>query len=137
MLTVWPIKILVFFYRQLFMITFDSQNMITKHIDYCIIYFLTWKLYQLLVTGRWFSPGNPVSSTNKTDRHDIAEILLKVALDTISPSWTNDLVFLHIKIMMHQTYYILTRKYILSLYHMQLKPSYGLRKQQKSQMVYR
>jgi hypothetical protein len=27
-----------------------------------------------------FFPGNPVSSTNKTDRHDIAEILLKVAL---------------------------------------------------------
>jgi hypothetical protein len=26
----------------------------------------------------------PVSSTNKTDRHDIAEILLKVALNTIT-----------------------------------------------------
>ena len=25
-----------------------------------------------------FSPGTLVSSTNKTDRHDIAEILLKV-----------------------------------------------------------
>jgi hypothetical protein len=36
------------------------------------------------VTGRWFSPGPPVSSTNKTDRHDIiTEILLKVALSTI------------------------------------------------------
>jgi hypothetical protein len=33
--------------------------------------------------GAWFSPGNPVFSTNKTDRHDIAEILLKVALNTI------------------------------------------------------
>ena len=32
------------------------------------------------MTGRWFSTGNPVSSTNKTDRHDITEILLKVAL---------------------------------------------------------
>jgi hypothetical protein len=31
----------------------------------------------------WFSLGTPVSSTNKTDRHDIAEILLKVALNTI------------------------------------------------------
>ena len=38
------------------------------------------------VTGRWFSPGTPVSSTNNTDRHDIAEILLKVALDTINQS---------------------------------------------------
>jgi hypothetical protein len=29
-----------------------------------------------------FSPGTPVSSTNKTDCHDITEILLKVALNT-------------------------------------------------------
>jgi hypothetical protein len=36
------------------------------------------------VTGPWFSPGPPVSSTNKTDRHDITEILLKVALNTIN-----------------------------------------------------
>ena len=36
-------------------------------------------------TGRWFSPSTPVSSTNKTDRHDITEILLKVALNTITP----------------------------------------------------
>ena len=32
----------------------------------------------------WFSLGTPVSSTNKTDRHDITEMLLKVALNTIS-----------------------------------------------------
>ena len=31
-----------------------------------------------------FSPDTPISSTNKTDRHDIAEILLKVALNTIT-----------------------------------------------------
>ena len=36
-----------------------------------------------LATGWWFSPGPPVSSTNKTDLHDINEILLKVALNTI------------------------------------------------------
>jgi hypothetical protein len=35
------------------------------------------------VTGWWFSPGIPVSSTNNTDLHHIAEILLKVALNTI------------------------------------------------------
>jgi hypothetical protein len=35
------------------------------------------KVYQLLAHGRWFSPA---SSTTKTGRHDIAEILLKVAL---------------------------------------------------------
>ena len=35
------------------------------------------KVYQLLVHGWWFSPGTPDSSTAKTGRHDIAEILLK------------------------------------------------------------
>jgi hypothetical protein len=38
------------------------------------------KVYQLFAHGRWFSPGTPASSTTKTGRHDIAEILLKVAL---------------------------------------------------------
>ena len=38
------------------------------------------KVYQLLAHGRWFSPGTPASSTTKTGRHDIDEILLKVAL---------------------------------------------------------
>jgi hypothetical protein len=42
------------------------------------------KVYQLLAHGRWFSPGIPPSSTTKTGRHDIAEILLKVALNTIN-----------------------------------------------------
>jgi hypothetical protein len=41
------------------------------------------KVCQWLATGRWFSLGTPVSSTNKTDCHDITEILLKVALNTI------------------------------------------------------
>jgi hypothetical protein len=36
----------------------------------------------LLSQGRWFSLGTPASSTTKTGRHDIAEILLKVALNT-------------------------------------------------------
>jgi hypothetical protein len=40
------------------------------------------KVYQWLVTGRWFSQGPPVSSANKTDYHDITEILLKMTLNT-------------------------------------------------------
>jgi hypothetical protein len=39
---------------------------------------------QLLAHGQWFSPGTPASSTTKTGRHDIAEILLKVALKSIN-----------------------------------------------------
>ena len=42
------------------------------------------KVCQWLVKGQWFSLGTPASSTNTTDRHDVAEMLLKVALDTIN-----------------------------------------------------
>ena len=46
------------------------------------------EVYQLLGHGQWFSPGTPASFTTKTGRHDIAEILLKVALSTkINQSW--------------------------------------------------
>jgi len=38
------------------------------------------KVCQWLVAGRWFSPGTLVFFTNKTNCHDITEILLKVAL---------------------------------------------------------
>jgi hypothetical protein len=42
------------------------------------------KAYQVLAHGRWFCPGTPTSFTTKAGRHDIAEILLKVALSTKS-----------------------------------------------------
>ena len=42
------------------------------------------KVCQWLAIGRWFSPGTPVTPTNKTELHDIAEILLKVPLNTIN-----------------------------------------------------
>ena len=41
---------------------------------------------QWFMTGQWFSLGTLDSSTNKTDRHYITEILLKVALNTITPT---------------------------------------------------
>jgi hypothetical protein len=49
------------------------------------------KSCQWLVLGQWFSPATPFSSTNKTDRHDIAEILLKVVLNTITLTITLNL----------------------------------------------
>jgi hypothetical protein len=36
----------------------------------------------LLAHGWWFSPGTPASSTTTTGRHEIVEVLLKVALNT-------------------------------------------------------
>jgi hypothetical protein len=42
-----------------------------------------------LAAGQWFSLGTPVSSTNKTDSHDIAKILLKVGV-------TSDMIMLFV-----------------------------------------
>ena len=42
-----------------------------------------WCSLSVTLSGRWFSPNIPVSSTNKTDHHDISVILLEMALVTI------------------------------------------------------
>ena len=47
------------------------------------------KVCQWLAIGRWFSPDTPVSSNKRTDRYDITEILLKVALNTITNTLCN------------------------------------------------
>jgi hypothetical protein len=52
----------------------------------------------------WFSLGNPVSSTNKTDRHDITDILLKVALNTIKPKPNQTIFFKGIQKQVIRTY---------------------------------
>jgi hypothetical protein len=39
----------------------------------------------IIIKNGWrFSQGTPVSTTNKTDHHDIAELMLKMALNTIT-----------------------------------------------------
>jgi len=38
------------------------------------------------MTGQWFSSATHVSFTNKTNRYDIAEILLKVAIRHHTPT---------------------------------------------------
>jgi len=65
------------------------------------------KVCQWLATGRWFSPGTPVSSINKTDRHDINEILLKVALNTINQTKPHIMAF---NLMIHKFASILPNK---------------------------
>ena len=41
------------------------------------------KVCQLPAHGRWFSPGTPASSTSKTYRRELTEILLKVEFNPI------------------------------------------------------
>jgi hypothetical protein len=48
-----------------------------------LVYFRYWSILAPFRLGKSFSPGPPVSYTNKTDRHDITETLLKVALNII------------------------------------------------------
>jgi hypothetical protein len=43
------------------------------------------KVCKWFVASQWFSLGTLVSSTNKTDCHDISKILLKVEIKTIPP----------------------------------------------------
>jgi len=59
------------------------------------------KVCQWLATGRWFSLGTLVSSTNKTDRHDITDILLKVALNAITPPLENSKFYRRNKITLY------------------------------------
>jgi hypothetical protein len=62
------------------------------------------KVYQLLAHGRWFSPGTSASSTTKTGRHDIAEILLKVALKYQKSKIKS--FFLHIEFFISNTFFL-------------------------------
>ena len=52
---------------------------------YSIEHYVINYISELWQVGGFF-PGTAVSSTSKTDRHDIAEILLKAALNTITPT---------------------------------------------------
>ena len=64
----------------------QSMPIITKSCSWRGVHDTTLydKVCQLLDAGQWLSCGTLVSSTNKTDSHDITEILLKVALNTIT-----------------------------------------------------
>jgi hypothetical protein len=79
-----------------------------------------------IATGRWFSPGPPVSYTNKTDCHDITEILLKVALNTIKQ--TNiKVIFFHNSILFTDNVmlpFIEDFKIIFSMKNTNTEPNY-------------
>ena len=53
------------------------------------------KVCKWLATGWWFSPGTLISSINKADRHNITEILLKVALNIITLTPTYALLYIN------------------------------------------
>jgi hypothetical protein len=69
------------------------------------------KVYQLLSHGRWFSPGTPASSTTKTDRHDKAEILLKVVFNNKSNQINHIILFPQERYVVSTTYYFVPTTY--------------------------
>jgi len=80
---------------------------------------LSKKVCQWLAPGRWFSPGTPVSSTNKTDGHDITKILLKQALSTIKQTLTpknNNNLYNKERILVSLLFKILIQKNIIRIF---------------------
>jgi len=53
----------LFYFNQKCIFTVENNNTNTDRL-----------ILPLLETGRWFSSGIPVSSTNKTDRHDLIKV---------------------------------------------------------------
>ena len=58
-------------------------NVVSSNLTQAIQHYVIKFVNDLRQVGG-FSPGTPVSSTNKTDKYDITEILLEVALNTIN-----------------------------------------------------
>ena len=65
-----------------------TNNVVSSKLTHGEVYSITTlcdKVCQWLTASQWFSPSTLVSSANKTDSHDITEILLKLALNSITP----------------------------------------------------
>jgi hypothetical protein len=72
-------------WRPVLVVDYIAEILVTMVFS-CYIAEILVTMGQLLAHGRWFSPGTPASSTTKTGRHDIAELLLKVTLNTKNQS---------------------------------------------------
>ena len=66
-----------------------------------------------LAAGQFFSSGILISFTNKADRHDITEILLKVVLNAIT--LTHNFSFFLIFFQSDMMYYILKKFWFCSI----------------------
>ena len=65
----------------------------------------------------WFSPSIPASSTNKTDFHNITDILVKVVLNTI----TSRLIFYKISLKYFNYYLNMIRVLVIENFYVNFK----------------
>ena len=73
------------FPKNSFIITTEARYLLSRSGEvYTIQYYVIKFVSDLHVAVLWFSPGTPVFCTNKTDSHDITEILLNVTLNIIT-----------------------------------------------------
>ena len=75
-----------YYYLILFLSNFTFHLWFLSLIMHAILYYIIILYYYIIST--------PASSTTKTDRHDIAEILLKVVLNTKNQSNQSILLFI-------------------------------------------
>ena len=61
------------------------------------VYLIHHYVIKWFAAGRWFSSGPPISSTNKTDRHDIAENIVESGVKHHKPSQKNISVHCYIR----------------------------------------
>ena len=75
-------------------LVYNFSRRFTTPFIYVLFSWLCDEVCQWFATGRWFSSGTLISSTNKTDCHNITEIMLKVALNTITLTLILNFIFL-------------------------------------------
>jgi hypothetical protein len=81
------VKIFCFYLKSWWYLQLPNYAISVYHHLHCELEPAHVKVYSIQhYVIKWFSLATLVSSINKTDRHDITEILLKVALNTINQS---------------------------------------------------
>ena len=71
-----------------------TTDVVSSNLDQGEVYNIMWSSLSVTCDKSVVFSGPPVSPTNKTYRHDIAEILLKIALNTIKQTSKQTFVIL-------------------------------------------
>jgi len=109
-------------------ITTKVVNSNPAHSEVYSIQLYVIKFVSYLRQVDWFSRGTPVSSTNKTDRNNITEVLLKEALytTTLTPICIHIFVSMYDCLFVFITLFPSTTVYLYSSFCFHLRPGLAL-----------